>query len=541
MTTLNAPTIVTKDALYEPLDALVEEVREACAQPLNVLHVTALLETLGVTDAIAYRRYGYPNAFALAEGLTGYFAAPSAAVPTPPPALDFPRDDWKTILTDYGRGPMSLLPLILLAVLINFYRDFGQWDSSQVLTLSLSTIGSLLITSGFVQIAARKGNSYLSQGYVRAGGRIISQIMVLCLAVVLISALVLTLSLRSASWFDQSDHGLLLTTYIMLSCLWMYWAVLSILNIMHWFVIASGAGVAGIYVSIQFLSWRALPAQTIIIVATASSLVIMAGLLTFIIARTLKKCALASPVGDYNVRFAPLPHMTANLAPYFVYGVTYVVCVLAGHIGGWIGRLPGGTQRMQGLAQSELALTLALAGYILGAGVAERAMRRFWQRVKTIQKRVSAKTSGDFGVALRDFIRKERAQFMWALGLCSAVILVAVIGAVRVSADRVVLGLPWDTPMIFIFVSGLIGYGVLAMGVFDSMFAITLSRPFYALKALGIGAVVTLLVSITAGLLISYAHGALGIIAGSTTFLWFARRALRRIIAHADYYYYASF
>jgi len=543
MTAHDAPAIDAPDfappVVYEPPDALLEEVRKACAQPINVLHVTALLETAGVTDAIARRRYGSPDVFALAESLVD--AMRDAPAPTPPAARDIPREDWKTALLDYGRGPMGLLPLILLGVLINLYQNFGQWDSSQVLTLSISTIGSLLVTGGFVQIAARKGSGYLSQGYIRAGGRIIMQIMGVCLAVVLISAGILTLSLRSAAWFDQHDHGLLLIAYITLSCLWMFSAILSTLNILHWFVIALGVGVAAAYAGIKLLLWPGLPAQAVMLVATVAGLVIMAGLMAVVIFHTLKQRAAASPVGDQRVMLAPLPHLTVNLAPYFVYGVTYSLCVLVGHAGGLIGRLPAGMTRIQGLAQSELALTLALTGYILGVGMAERTMRRFWQRVKVYQKQVSAETPGQFVAVLHDFLRRERAQFTRALGVSSAVVLVAVIGAVSVSANRVLLGLSWNATTLLIFVSGLGGYGLLAMGVFDSMFLITLSRPLYALKALGIGAATTLLVSVVAGLLISYAYGVAGIITGSAIFLWFTRRALMRIMKHADYYYYASF
>ncbi len=519
--------------------ALLEEVRKACAQPVNVLHVTALLETAGVTDAIARRRYGFPDVFALADSLANEMR--DAPPPAPPAAHDIPREDWKTTLLDYGRGPMGLLPLILLGVLINLYQNFGQWDNSQVLTLSISTIGSLLVTGGFVQIAARKGSGYLSQGYIRAGGRFIMQVMAVCLAVVLASAVLLTWGLRSAAWFDQNDHGLLVIAYITLSCLWMFSAILATLELLHWFVIALGVGIAAAYTGIELRGWLRPPEQTVMLVATAAGLVIMAGLIAVVIARTLKGRAAASPVGDQRVVLAPLPHLTVNLAPYFVYGVTYSVGVLVGHAGGLIGRLPAGMTRIQGLAQSELALTLALTGYILGVGMAERTMRRFWQRVKVYQRQVSAETPGQFKTVLRDFLTQERAQFTRALGVSSAVVLVAVVGAVSLSANRVLLGLSWDATTLLIFVSGLAGYGLLAMGVFDSMFLITLSRPLYALKALGISAATTLLVSVVAGLLISYAFGVLGIIAGSAIFLWFTRRALGRIMRHADYYYYASF
>lgn len=543
MSTLVAPVIIVEEAAhasYEPPDALIEEVRKTCAQPINILQVTALLESAGVTDAIARRRYGYTDVFALAESIAGRFETAPAATPS----LSQPKiapDDWKTTLIDYGRGPMGLLPLILLTVLINLYQNFSQWDSSQVLTLSISTVGSLLVTGGFVQITARKGSSYLSQGYIRAAGRVIFQIMGLCLAVVLVSAVVLTFSARAVGLLAPEDQGLMLTAYIMLSCLWMFSAVLALLNLAHWFVIALGAGVASTYFSIELSLHAGLPSQMVMLVATAAGLLITAAVMTIIIYRTLKMREAASPVGNHQAILAPLPQLVANLAPYFAYGIIYVICVLAGHVGAWIGKLPEGMSRLQGLATSELALTLALTGYILVGGVAERTMRRFWQRVNIYQEQVVADNPRTFGATLHDFVKRERAQFVWALSVCSAAILAIVVGAVSASPNRVLLGLQWDSTTLFVFIAGLAGYSILAFGVFDCMFIITLSRPLYALSALGMGTMATLVISIAAGVFISYAYGALGVFFGSLVFLLFARRYLTRIIRYADYYYYASF
>ena len=543
MSTLDVPVIVAQEtppAAYEPPDALVEEVYKTCAQPINVLQVTALLETAGITDTIARRRYGYTDVFALAENVAGRLETAPVAHPHQPEPK-FAPEDWKTTLIDYGRGPMGLLPLILLTVLINLYQNFGQWGSSQVLTLSVSTVSSLLMTGGFVQIAARKGSSYLSQGYIRAAGRVILQIMGLCLAVVLVSAVALTFGARAVGLLAPGDQGLMLTAYITLSCLWMFSAVLALLNLTHWFVIALGAGVASTYVSIVLLLHAGLHSQTMMLVATLVGLLITAAVMTIVIQRTLKKREAASPVGDHQVILAPLPQLVVNLAPYFAYGVIYVICVLAGHVGGWIGRLPAGIERLQGLATSELALTLALTGYILVGGVAERTMRRFWQRVNIYQKRVLADNPRTFGATLHDFVKRERVQFVWALGVCTTAVLVIVVGAVNASSSRILLGLQWDAATLIVFVAGLVGYGILALGVFDCMFLITLSRPLYALAALGIGTLATLIISAAAGLFISYAYGALGVLLGSLIFLLFARRYLAHIIRYADYYYYASF
>ena len=87
--------------------------------------------------------------------------------------------------------------------------------------------------------------------------------------------------------------------------------------------------------------------------------------------------------------------------------------------------------------------------------MAERTMRRFWQRVKVYQRQVPAETPGEFRAVLRDFLTQERAQFTRALGVSSAVVLVAVGGAVSASANRVLLGLSWDATTLLIFIAGL--------------------------------------------------------------------------------------
>ena len=62
-------------------------------------------------------------------------------------------------MMDYMRGPLALLPIVLLSLTIMVYQGFGQWQTAQVLTMSMAMIGSLLVTGGFVQAFSRKGQA----------------------------------------------------------------------------------------------------------------------------------------------------------------------------------------------------------------------------------------------------------------------------------------------------------------------------------------------------------------------------------------------
>lgn len=525
---------------FEPVDGLVDDVTTTCPQPVNTLQITAMLESAGVTDAMARRRYGYNDVFDLANVVAGFIRdrEPLEHTQTEPEAAG---KNWKAALADYARGPLGLLPLILLTIIINVYQNFGQWDNSQILTLSISTVGSLLVTSGFVQVAARKGSSYLSQGYIQAAGRVIVQVMAICFVVVIASGSMLALGGGWLGWISRADQPLLLIAYVTLSCLWLFSGVLAVLNKVAWFGIGLGAGVAGSYGGLLLLSRTRLRTQLVMLIATMVGVGIAAGVMLFIIRRTLRQRKAESPVGDHRAVLAPVPQLIVGLAPYFAYGITYVIFVLAGHVGGWIGKLPDSLQRVQGMALSELTLTIALTGFILVGGVAESTMRRFWERVNGYQESSLAVQPDSFTTRLRSFVTVERRRFVSALIVCSGGISAIVIGVLLASPDRMLLGMVWNTDAFVVFVSGTLGYGLLALGVFDCMFTITLSRPLYALAALAAGMAATLISSALFGIFISYAHGALGIVAGGLVFVWTARRYLSHVVKHADYYYFSSF
>ena len=162
---INPPVISLTRSLG--LSGLVDEMTRGCAMPVGTLQVAALLETTGITDAIARRRYGFSDVFALAEALADRLprAAPSGFEAAKEGALASQRGE---LLRDISRGPLALLPMVLLSLIIAVYQGIGKWPPGHVLALSMAMVGSLLVTSGFVQAASRKGASYLCQGYVNA-------------------------------------------------------------------------------------------------------------------------------------------------------------------------------------------------------------------------------------------------------------------------------------------------------------------------------------------------------------------------------------
>lgn len=522
------------------LERLAGEVCEVCQQPVDVLQVAALLETAGITDSSARLRYGHASVFDLAQSVMQHLPGCRAGrcQHLPEPALLEPR--WHAAL-DYLRGPLTLLPMVLLSAIIMIYQQFGQWSAATVLAMSVAVVGSLLVTSGFVQAASRKGSSYLSQGYILAAQRIIGRVMGIGLLAVCLTTLLLALAAR-ALWAAELDAVMTLAVaFVVLSCLWLAAGVLFMLNQVHWFGIGLAVGAAMVWLLLRGLALVLVDRNVTMLAATAAGSAGALLVMAVVLRGTLKRRMAASAVGAQRVVLPATSHLLVNLAPYFVYGVLYVLLVLAGHVVGWVGRAPASVDRMSVVATTEVGLTIALGGIILAGGVAERTVARFWQLVKVYQQQVSLARPADFSQRIRSFYRHEYRRYLAAVALCSALVVAAVlVGAAWLSARGFAV-LPWDEATVWFLVFGTIGYGVMAAGVFQCMFMITLSRPVLAVQAVVIGIAATLAAGIVIGQLSAYHHSGLGLVLGSLAFSWAARARLDRLLRHTDFYYYASF
>jgi len=530
------------------VDSLVAEVHRSVPLPVSVLQVAALLESAGVTDAAARARYGHDSVFVLAKTVgaallqTGEAEIGSSRVSVPLREADRDAAPGRraSLLADYLRGPFSLLPLVLLSVMIGAFQAYGAWGSGRVLVLSGATIGSLLVTGGFVQVAARRGSIYLSQGYARSAARFLTRLAGVSLVTVLAAAGLITLGGRSLGLLSSQDLALLALAFVLLSVLWLLSGVLAIVQRSVWFGISLALGSACSYATLMVLTEAGVAAETTVAVAVGVGFGVAGLAMTGAIVAAFRGLwPDAADLLDTQVP-PPAPQLVVGLAPYFLYGVVYLLTVLAGHVGGWGGWLPVAVARLDALSVSEMGLTLALVPFMLVGGVAEHTMQRFWLLVRGHLAATPADLPGRFSDRIRDFYDSERYRYVIALGSCTVGVVVAVFGAAQLSGGRV-LGAVWSDSSSLVFSAGVLGYGALALGVFDAMFLITLSRPRYALEALGVGLVASLIVSLWAGYGMSYAHGALGAVGGGLAFLFVAHQRVGHLMRHIDFYYYASF
>lgn len=522
------------------LASLVVEISSVCPRPVDSLQIAALLESTGVTDSVAQERYGHDNVFDLARMIRQQLPQANGNrsqvghVAIPP---DSRLERWLS----YLRGPLALLPMLLLTLLIMTYQGFGQWNAAQVLTLSLTVVGSLLVTSGFVQVASRKGSSYLSQGYVLAASRVVAIIIGIGLLVVILTAGIFAAFALGTGWLAIDQLGVITTAFIALCVLWLAAGVLFLLDEVHWFGIGLGIGFAFSYLSLWSLYWLNVERSMVMLTSTLVGLIVALLVMAQVTQRAVARRVKASPVGVQPIELPPLAQIVIDLLPYFVYGVLYVVLILAGHVAGWLGLFSNDASALSALSSIEMGLTVALAGYILAVGTAEHTMTRFWQRVNVYQARTLQTEPAHFNKLVRSFMAQEQARFRTILLLYSAAVLVTMLLVVGLSRQAGLVLLPWSTETSVVLGLGLIGYGLMALGVFKSMFMITLSRPDPAIRALLVGILVTLITGLVISQVAAIELSVLGVVAGSLAFLLTASNDLNHILVHADFYYYSSF
>ena len=190
--------------------------------------------------------------------------------------------------------------------------------------------------------------------------------------------------------------------------------------------------------------------------------------------RAFRQRALAS-MGQQRIHFAHLQAPDGKPGPLFLLRRAVRALDHRGACAGLAGQVEDGVQ-MVAVSTTEVGLTLALGGYILVGGVAEHTMRRFWKRVKAYQERTPGEKPGcsaRIWGASSGVSSGSVAGLVFCTGLVLGVTLLLVAWLARLGRDP----LGWTPATLTTFVLGLVGYGVMAWGIFNCMFMITLSRP----------------------------------------------------------------
>jgi polysaccharide biosynthesis protein PelF len=540
--------------------SLVEEVTERDPLPIEGLEITALLESMGITDYVALQRYGAPDVFELGAEVLRQMRAkhPSSAsiavlkkLPAAPPTR------WTETLSDYARGPLALVTALSIVFTISAYGVLGGWSTYRLLALSVGLTTAMLVTSGFTQAPSRRISTYLGLGNPSAAGRFFWLTMAVGAACVCLIALVLALAsfwLKvPLSWFTSQIMLTYLMAFLGLSAIWLMSGGLSIVRKTEWLTLGLVTGlVVGVLadrIAAHFTAAH-LAVGTVAGFAVVVALEVQALIRGFhnwtpdktsdhgaTKAPTTKK-ARRSPIK--KTRFPSVSYLVNEATPYFLYSALYMVFILVPHVLGWLGVLGPGQPRMWAVTSMEVGLTLALVPIILVGGVAEHTMREFWRLAPGVQANTPGTDVSQFGNSLTKFYGRYWRLYMLALTALS----LAVYGAVSLAFNSGLmtrwLALPDLTQMARFFVAGLCINWLIGSGLFNCMFCITLGRPGPAVWAVVLAIAVTVIVGAPLSFRLNYSFAVVAFICGAIAFALASRRARVRVLKASDFHYVSS-
>lgn len=510
--------------------ALAAEVAQRDVQPIEGLEVTAVLESIGITDDVAVQRYGAPDAFALGDAVFEAIRAGELA-PRRSEAPSAPRTSFKEVVLDYLKGPLGLVPPLLLLLLISLISQWGGWAQRQVLLFGLGITTSLILSNGLIQGLSRRMSLYLGTAKPRMAAHFLT---VSSLAVVSLVSLLILISgvvLDMMGVLTDAELATFLLAFGGLTLLWMLAGGLSLLQQPVWLSVALGAGLlTGVVVN-------AVPTpRTEYHLVAAATLGYGVALVILLIAlrRAFVKLEAKPTSSKARIGLPSAAYMINEAAPYFAYGLVYMVLIFLPHLFGWLGKLPAGMARTDAVTVIEVGLTLSLPPLILAYGVAENTLRHFWRQAAATQAMTPANEHRRFGMAMLTFAARRRRLY-WLL-----LTLVTLAGHFLFSN---MLAAGWfnhwwsaanQEQLLWVFDMGLVAYWLLGIGVFNCMLVVTLGRPQVAFRAVLWGA----LVMLATGALLSsisfiFSVGAFGLAA--FVFLVVSWDETNEVLRSADY------
>ena len=364
--------------------------------PLDTYDLAVRLETEGVTDSVAAGHYGEADTLAMA---IAHFRQPEA-VPVQPT-----RESRPSSLVLYLRGVSFALPVLLCAVtLLTFHFSLWGGDVADdvAAAIAIGTIGSFVITGGFVQAMARRGLFYIGvKEYSRSAivtarwfGAGVSTLAAACIAGYILNA-----------YFSLLPHPLdwtALAFEFLLGLFWMACGVLYMIEKNFHVAGVTGLGIAVVGILHRLLGLPLLAAQLAgIAIATGAAIAIS---IRWFRARSAKE-KLLPPASD-------LGRELYLAGPYFIYGCLYYLFLFVDRIVAWTAHTASAALSLQFRGDYESALDISLIAFVVQVGWVHYSLTAFQDEIKAAQATISARSAGVFNRRIQAFYLRRMSVFL---------------------------------------------------------------------------------------------------------------------------------
>jgi polysaccharide biosynthesis protein PelF len=518
---LRAPVPDEEDAA--PLAALAEQIAGRLRMPLHADEATATLESLGVTDAVAKRRYGSTDTFTLARSLwprVCAIAAERTAFGAPPP-----RQPRAPIVDAAFRSATALAPLGAVLTVIALFAAAG-WPARQLLALSAGITCALILAAGPAQAMLFRASVLIGLGQIRAADRFLLRTVAMCFGISLGLAIA-SVPLGIALGVPQTERLAFSVALAASSAIWLLTARL---------VAGGRAGVAGLCLLGGLLAGLAYA-----LVTGGADHAAYAGC-----AGAGVTCALALAAGGAppnatrRVFHVPSGRLALELAPFATYGLLALLVVLAPHLGAWLAAAQE-VHIVSAVSDFEIGTTLALFPAMLATALVAVRDRRVWQVAVTTQHETRAERPGVLAHALRAHHNGSLRAFVVTVLALSALESVIIWIVVHTGALSGVVQLHDRQAVAVIFAVSLLAYAALGLGQLSAGYAMGLAHPRGPARSAAGGLLIGFPLAVALALAFGPGFAVGGLAAGAITFSVLAVRSTDRLLGAAAYHYATAF
>ncbi|MBA3718115.1 MAG: hypothetical protein H0W87_07820 [Actinobacteria bacterium] len=533
------PVPLHGDDLEREKDRLAALVLEDIGTPIDTWAVAAALEIAGLRDFDAGTRFGAWDLFDLADDV--YARCMTRRDGKPPPVGPVRARPRRTSrLTRFARlyaaGAFFIFPLaIQLAALL--VLGYSQWASihftaRQASIVVFAVISGFVVTAGFVQALGYLGPLFLEPGeYVRAR-RLVIRTLLLGLLLTFVVADIAWIVNVAANAYPNKDIGIGLVYYVLVAFVSLANAALYMLRKFLAMVVSTVVGLGVVALIVEQTSWSIYAAHW---TSLGVSVLVALGWVWVTLWHRERKTR-GVPAPTELPRLAYLGYLGA---PFFTYGILYFGLLFADRLVAWTtGHNP---LPVWFRPAYEVGLDWALVALVLGIALLEYTVNAFSGHVLRVQQEVD-------GARIREHNRRFVRFYCFQLGvlalLAAAGIALVYEGGVslrHVSFLHKVGEFFADSATRGVFVAGAIGYALIAWGLLNSLFLLSLSRPKLVLRAIFPAVLGSLAVGIPLSRTYPYWYAAAGLAAGGLVFAAVSGWYVVRTLSRADYFYFAAY
>lgn len=503
----------------EKLLELIAKIEEISPKLADCWQATALVESLGYTDRLIEKEFGFADALSLGQYIYARHNATIASEKTSP-RLSLIRQAIEEIYIFIDRFAHSFIyavPLLVSLLLeylpLNKTTDLLPPELNSLLTLA--TMASLSTSGGFVQMISRRGEFYFHLGELLQARRVCLSLLYLGIA----TSIILGLAGLYFGFYRGlfADRYLILATlyYLLLSILWMLLATLS--TQWRWGSPLILLSLTALFVLLRV--WIGIGGLEAQILGMAVTLAVV----TAIVAIVWRKSK--EPLKE-TIQLPRQSAVVYLLFPYFCYGIAYFSFIFADRVAAGLAIDSASGLLFAINSQYQKGMDLALFNFLLFVPLVEYLgyrLIRYWYRqakILTLDKMTA------FSKRLRDRYWLMLVVTVLLFGVCGEI----TIGTLKPPS--------WGTSETIQATIGCLGYLFFVIGLLNALVLFSLDRAIAVLQ--------TLLPSLTIDFLLGYllAHllgvywAAMGLVIGAAAFMWFSGRKVLEAIDRPDYAYY---